>query len=255
MGVKMNNEERKDEYSYFEPYESQSTYDATSSMSYHHVDTQDTQNIMSKTFLYMFVVLLISAFSAYYVAASNLVFALAGSRGTFFGFLIVELAVVFAAQWTMKKNLVLPSAVLLLCYALVNGATLSYIFLLYEMGSIISIFVMAAILFGALAAWGFVTKKDLTGIGQFGMMALIGVILLGIVNIFLRSSGVSLAIAAVGLAIFIGLTAYDTQKIKKMASENSSFSPNVIAMFGALMLYLDFINIFLYLLRLFGKRR
>lgn len=211
------------------------------------------QNVMAKTFAFMFAVLLVTAVSAYATAQSNLIYQLIQSNVMWYGIIIVEVVTVILAQTAMKKNNVAMSAIMLLAYSIVNGMTLSIIFLAYELGSIVTMFVLASAVFGVLAIFGLVTKRDLSALGSVGIMALTGVILLSIFNIFAKSSGLSLALAAVGLAVFIGLTAYDVQKIKALAKQNTNNSTTVLAMFGALMLYLDLINIFLYLLRLFGR--
>lgn len=211
------------------------------------------QNVMAKTFAFMFAVLLVTAISAYVTANSNLIYSLVQSSGRWYGVIALEVVTVILAQVAMKKNKVAMSAIMLLAYSIVNGMTLSIIFLVYDLGSIVTMFLLASAVFGVLALFGFVTKRDLSALGSVGIMALTGVILLSIINIFAKSSELGLAVAAVGLAVFIGLTAYDVQKIKAIARQNTNHSTTVLAMFGALMLYLDLINIFLYLLRIFGK--
>lgn len=211
------------------------------------------QNVMAKTFAFMFAVLLVTAISAYATVQSNLIDRLLQSSLSWYGIIIVEVVTVIAAQVAMKKNNVTMSAIMLLAYSIVNGMTFSIIFLVYDLGSIVTMFVLASIVFGVLAIFGMVTKRDLSSLGSVGIMALTGVIVLSVINIFVKSSGLSLALAAVGLAVFIGLTAYDVQKIKALAKQNTNNSTTILAMFGALMLYLDLINIFLYLLRLFGS--
>lgn len=239
-------QERRDEYSY---YEAQPI-----DHSYVNVEVKDREGIMTKTFLYMFAVLLVSALSAYIVADSGLFYGIFTNKGLLIGFLVAELVAVFAAQWTMSKDMVIPSAVLLFVYSVVNGATLSYVFKLYASATVVSVFLITAIVFVAMALVGLVTKKDLSVIGQIGLMALIGLIVLTVVNIFMGNSQLDMIISAIGLTIFIGLTAYDTQKVKQMAEVRTDLSSNTVAMFGALQLYLDFINMFLYILRLFGSR-
>lgn len=220
------------------------------------VNRDDTvQVVISKTFLFMFLALIISAVSAFWTVTSEFYVNIFTNDILFYGLLIGEVVLVIVAETTMKKNLVLPSALLFIAYSVVNGMTLSSILLVYTMESIFSIFLIAAIIFGVMAVFGFVTKRDLNALGTIGMMGLLGVIIVSIVNIFiLKSNGLSILLSAVGLAIFIGLTAYDLQKIKEMARNNVATSNNVLALYGALILYLDFINIFLKLLRLFGKK-
>lgn len=216
---------------------------------------ETVQVVISKTFLFMFLALIISAVSAFWTVTSEFYVNIFTNDILFYGLLIGEVVLVIVAETTMKKNLVLPSALLFIAYSVVNGMTLSSILLVYTMESIFSIFLIAAIIFGVMAVFGFVTKRDLNALGTIGMMGLLGVIIVSIVNIFiLKSNGLSILLSAVGLAIFIGLTAYDLQKIKEMARNNVATSNNVLALYGALILYLDFINIFLKLLRLFGKR-
>lgn len=210
------------------------------------------QNTLAKTFAFMFAVLLVTALSAYMTVHSRAIYEITNSS-TWWIFIVAELATVFIAQFAMKKNKVVLSAVMLMAYSIVNGITLSVIFLVYDLGSIVTMFVLASVIFGVLAIFGLVTKKDLSALGSVGIMTLVAVIMLSLVNVFAKSSGLSLALAAVGLAVFIGLTAYDVQKIKALARTNTNQSTTVLAMFGALMLYLDLINIFLYLLRLFGR--
>lgn len=211
------------------------------------------QNVMAKTFAFMFAVLLVTAVTAYATANSSLVYDLVGSNVLWYSVVAAELITVVLAQAAMKKNKVALSGIMLFIYSVVNGMTLSIIFLTFDIGSIVSLFVLAAMMFGALAVFGLVTKRDLSALGSVGIMLLVGIILLSVFNIFIKSSGLSLGIAAVGLAVFIGLTAYDVQKIKALAKQDTKNSTTVLAMFGALMLYLDLINIFLYLLRLFGR--
>jgi FtsH-binding integral membrane protein len=137
-------------------------------------------------------------------------------------------------------------------YAILNGLTLSVVFLAYTQASIASTFLATASLFGAMAVYGYTTKRDLTTIGNLAFMALIGVILASVVNIFLRSDAFSYILSYIAIFVFIGLTAYDTQKLKKLSRISSN--PN-LGILGALTLYLDFINLFLNLLRILGRRR
>jgi FtsH-binding integral membrane protein len=141
-------------------------------------------------------------------------------------------------------------------YAALLGASLSIIFAVYTNASITRVFFISAASFGGLSLWGYTTQRDLTGMGSFMMMGLIGILIASLVNIFLRSSGLDWAISVIGVIVFAGLTAYDTQKIKEMYSpmDDGTVAGRKVVM-GALSLYLDFINLFLMLLRLFGDRR
>lgn len=217
---------------------------------------QLVQKVMSRTFLFMFGVLLLSGVSSVLTLYTGFYFTILTTPFLFYGLLIAELILVFAGGNVMSKNLVVPSAILLFLYSIVNGITLSYIFVLFDLGSVVSIFFMSATIFGIMAIFGIITKRDLSSLGSIGMMGLIGIIVVGLINIvFLQSETLSLFTAVIGVAVFIGLTAYDCQKIKQLASSNAEINVNTLAMYGALMLYLDFVNIFLKLLRLFGKRR
>lgn len=210
---------------------------------------------IARTFIYMFGVLIISMLSAIWTIDSGFFMTVYSSKAVFYGFIIGELAIVVVAEIVMEKKNTILSAILLLAYSVVNGITLSSILLLYDITSVITFFGMAALIFGIMAVFGIVTKKDLTTIGQIGMMGLVAVVILLLANtFFLKNSVLDLVVTIVGLALFIGLTAYDTQKIKEMARNNTQESINVLAMFGALTLYLDFIGIFLKLLRLFGDK-
>lgn len=212
------------------------------------------QTVMSKTFIFMSAGLLISALCAFATYHSGVVEFLRDNTLLFYGLLFAELLIVIVASSVLENQRVGQASILFIAYACINGVTLSSIFLLYTESSILSIFILAALLFGVMAIYGYVTKSDLTRLGSIGMMGLFGVIILGFTNIFIQSSGLDLILSMVGLAIFIGLTAFDMQKIKEMATESVGKSATSIALFGALQLYLDFINIFLRLLRLFGKR-
>lgn len=144
-----------------------------------------------------------------------------------------------------------------IAYSILNGATLASIFLLYTASSIASTFFVTAGTFGAMALFGYFTKRDLSGIGNMGYMALIGIIIATVVNLFLRSETMMWVITYIGVLVFVALTAYDTQKIKKMVmnAEVVDESTQKIALLGSLTLYLDFINLFLYLLRILGSRK
>lgn len=221
------------------------------------VNTRFEENVVAQSFVFMAIALLISAFTALYVYSSpRLLVNILYSDSIFYVLLIAELAVVFAANFTARKNMVVPSAILFTLYSVINGATLSVIFVVFELSSIASVLFVTAGMFGGMAIFGFVTKKDLSSVGSIALMALWGIILAGVVNMFfLKSSGFDLAISVIGVIIFIALTAYDVQKIKNMARYTNLDNITCIALIGALELYLDFINLFLKLLSIFGRRR
>ena len=192
--------------------------------------------------------LALTALTAYTVAGSEtLLQAIFSSRFVFLGLIVAELVLVF----------VLTATLMFIAYSVVNGATLSTIFLVYDLGSIGLTFLVTAGMFGAMSLYGFVTGRDLSSWGNLLTMALVGVILASVVNLFLRSEMLMWIVTYVGILLFVGLTAYDTQTIKRMIYSGAEVDEPMqkMALLGALSLYLDFINLFLYMLRLLGNRR
>ena len=179
--------------------------------------------------------------------------AIFGSKVAFFGLIIAELALVIILSSFIFRMSFLTATLMFIAYSILNGATLASIFLLYTASSIASTFFVTAGTFGAMALFGYFTKRDLSGIGNMGYMALIGIIIATVV----RSETMMWVITYIGVLVFVALTAYDTQKIKKMVmnAEVVDESTQKIALLGSLTLYLDFINLFLMLLRIFGNRR
>jgi len=208
---------------------------------------------------WMAIGLALTGFVAFYVANSESMLKLIyGNRLIFFGLIIGELALVFTISSRVHKMQASTATALFVLYAALNGATLSVIFLIYTKSSITSVFFICAATFVACSIYGMTTKRDLTSLGGFMAMGLIGIIIASVVNLFVRSSGMSIIISYIGVFVFVGLTAYDTQKLKTMAlSQPEGLGAGVIrkgAILGALSLYLDFINLFLMLLRIFGSR-
>lgn len=175
----------------------------------------------------------------------------------FWGLLILELALVWGLSAAINKIPAFVGVLVFLAYAALNGLTLSIIFLVYSIGSIAYTFFITAAMFGATSVFGFITKIDLSRIGGLLMMALIGLIIASVVNVFVASEPLDWLISYAGVVIFVGLTAYDTQKIKNMSAgiDSSSEDGSRASIMGALALYLDFINLFLFLLRILGRRR
>jgi len=171
-------------------------------------------------------------------------------------FVLAPLGLVFALSYGINRLSAGTALMLFFVYAGLLGLSLASIFLVYTDASITRVFFISAATFGAMSLYGYTTQRDLTGIGSFMMMGLIGIIIASIVNIFLRSTGLDWAISVIGVLIFVGLTAYDTQRIKEMydVMDDGTVAGRKAVM-GALSLYLDFINLFLMLLRLFGDRR
>lgn len=197
---------------------------------------------------------------AFFVAGSetmlNIIF---GNQLIFFGLIIAELGLVFTISARVHKMQASTATGLFLLYSALNGATLSAILLMYTMSSIATTFFICAATFAACSVYGMMTKKDLTGLGQFMFMGLIGIIIATVVNLFVQSSAMQMIISYIGVFVFVGLTAYDTQKLKHMALTQPEGLDAAVArkgaILGALTLYLDFINMFIFLLHIFGGSR
>jgi FtsH-binding integral membrane protein len=175
----------------------------------------------------------------------------------FWGTLILELALVWGLSAAINRIPIVLAIFIFLFYAALNGVTLSLIFLVYKLGTIAYTFFITAAMFGTTSIFGFITRMDLSRIGGILTMALIGLIIASVANIFVQSTPLEWLISYAGVVIFVGLTAWDTQKIKKMSMsiESSSEEGNKASIMGALTLYLDFINLFLLLLRIMGRSR
>lgn len=220
--------------------------------------TQIVQATMSKVYAWMTLALAVSAIAAFYTASSEtLIGFIYGTRWGIWALLITEIALVVYLSARLNKISFATGAVVFGIHSLLNGVTLSSILLAYSAGTVYTAFLSTALTFGVMSLIGYTTKKDLTSIGSFLMMALVGLIIASLVNLFLRNSMMDTIITYLGLFLFIGLTAYDTQKIKQAISMQGQWGIDVrkIALIGALSLYLDFINLFLNIVRLLGDRR
>ena len=209
------------------------------------------RTFIRSVYAWMFAGLLLTAAAAAWVvkstAMTQLIF---GNRAMVWGLMIAELGLVMFLSFRITKMSAGTAASIFLVFSLLNGLTLSSIFFVYTQAAIFQAFLTAAGMFGAMSIYGMVTKRNLTSWGSFFFMGLIGVIICSVINIFLKSSALGFAISLIGVFVFLGLTAYDTQKLKAYAT-----APELrenLAVYGALALYLDFINLFLMLLRLFG---
>ena len=214
--------------------------------------------LIKKVYLWMAMALAITGMTAYVVATSDTLLQLVFRNSLiFWGLLIGELAMVIALTMAINRLSLTTATVMFIIYSVINGATMAVIFLAYAQESVTSVFFITAGTFAAMSVWGYVTDTDLTTMGKLCYMALIGLIIATIVNMFLQNGTMSYVISYIGVIIFVGLTAYDTQKIKMMLieAEDDSEDWQKVALLGALSLYLDFVNLFLYLLRIFGKRR
>ena len=213
--------------------------------------------LMRKVYIWMAMALAITGVTAFGVASSpNLLALIFSSKLLFFGLIIAELALVTLLTARLQKLSLTTATLFFVLFAVINGVTLSSIFVIYTMASIAQTFFICSATFGVMAVYGYTTKRDLSSMGKLLFMALIGLIIATVVNIFMRSSGLDMAISYIGVLVFVGLTAWDTQKIKLMLAnaEDMGEGAQKIALIGALSLYLDFINLFIYLLRIFGRR-
>ena len=207
---------------------------------------------MAKTFGWMFIGLLVTFLTGYVISMNpNMLLNVMSTTGLIL-IIIIEFALVIFLSARITKMKPITAKISFLLYSFVSGLTFSSIFIAYEMSSIIFVFLITAILFAIMAAIGAFTKIDLTKVGTYLLIALFGVILCTIVNIFLNSSSLDLIISIVIILIFIGFTAYDVQKISRLSEMNLIAEDN-LAIYGALELYLDYINLFLQLIRFFGN--
>jgi hypothetical protein len=209
---------------------------------------------------WMCIGLALTGFVAFYVSTNETILRLVFSNSLiFFGLIIAQLALVFAIAGMVNRMSAGTATALFVIYSTLNGVLFSFIFLAYTSASIFSTFFICAGTFLACSIYGWITKRDLTSLGGFLFMGLIGIIIASVVNWFVRSGAMSMIISYIGVFVFVGLTAYDTQKIKNMAlAQPAGLDGAVIrkgAILGALSLYLDFINLFLMLLRIFGQSR
>jgi len=208
---------------------------------------------MQRVYMWMSAGLAITGGVAFVVASSQQLLSMV--LPYFYPLLGFELLVVIAFSFMQKRASGSVAAVMFLLYALLNGLTFSVLFLIYELGSIASAFAITAGTFAAMSVYGTVTKKNLAGWGSFLLMGLIGIIIAGIVNIFLQSDMLAFVYSCAAVVIFAGLTAYDTQKLREHHATSGYSSAMSLSITGALILYLDFINLFIYILRLLGRRR
>lgn len=214
-------------------------------------------SFISKVYAWMGIALLITGITAWYVAQSQqLLEMIILNRGVFFGLMIGELALVFVISGMINKLSASAATALFVFYSFLNGLTLSVLFLAYTAASISTTFFITSLTFGAMSAYGYFTKKDLTSLGNLMFMGLIGIVIASLVNMFMHNEALYWVISYVGILVFTGLTAYDTQKIKQMGTMGlNGEAERKGAIMGALSLYLDFINLFIMLLRVLGDRR
>lgn len=221
------------------------------------VNSVSVGQFFNTVYAWMATGLALTAVVAYYVSTQYNVMRSVFQPGVILVLFLVEIGLVIGLSSAIHKINSSLATVLFLVYSAINGVTLSAIFLIYTKASLISAFAVTAGMFGAMSAYGFVTKRDLTAMGSMLFMALIGLIIASVVNAFWANSTLYWIISYAGVLIFVGLTAYDTQKLRGIAMQTGQDREmsNRMAIYGALTLYLDFINMFILLLRIMGNRR
>jgi FtsH-binding integral membrane protein len=217
------------------------------------------QSAVTRVYGWMMAGLLVTAGTAYLTAGhAPLVRLVLGTPLVFWGLILAELALVWTLGAAIQKMSAMTATTMFVVYSALNGVTLAAVFLVYTAESLTSTFLVTAGTFGAMAVYGSVTRRDLTSVGSFMFMGLIGLILASVVNVFLASPMITWITTIVGIFIFVGLTAYDAQQVKTLAEQGVAGGAEMAqkaSILGALRLYLDFVNLFLYLLRIFGNRR
>lgn len=215
--------------------------------------------LFRNVYLWMTLALIITASTAFAVASTpNIIEALLSNMMVFYVLIFAELGLVWFLVGSINKLSFTTATLMFIVYSILNGVTLSIILLVYTGSSVALTFFITAGTFGAMALFGTITKKDLSSWGNILFMALIGIIIASVANWFFKSDMLSLIISYIGVILFVGLTAYDAQKIKRMIQEHGgevNDSTQKMALLGALSLYLDFINLFLFLLRILGSRK
>lgn len=207
--------------------------------------------MLRKVYLWMTLAMVVTGLTAYYVAGNVTL-----TPGLFYGSMIAEFVLVLVLSAALDRLSAVVATLMFLLYSVLNGVTLSVVFAIYTEASIATTFFITGGTFAAMAAYGYFTKKDLTKVGNILLMALFGLIIAMVVNMFMHNGVLDMIVSGVGVLLFTGLTAYDTQKAKNaLAGQQESETSTKLAVYFALELYLDFINLFLHLLRFFGNRR
>ncbi|MBQ0063276.1 MAG: Bax inhibitor-1/YccA family protein [Prevotella sp.] len=214
-------------------------------------------SLMRKVYTWMTLAMVITALTAYGVAHNpTLLQMIYSSSFALILLCVVELGLVFYLSARISTLSLTTATIMFIVYSALNGVVLSSVFIIYTQESLVQVFLVTACTFAVMALFGYRTSRNLSKVGQILFMALIGLIIATVVNIFLKSSGLNMILNYLGILIFVGLTAWDSQKIKHMlmACEDMGEGAQKVALLGSLTLYLDFINLFLYLLRIFGRR-
>lgn len=215
--------------------------------------------LMKDIYLWVAIALAITGFTAYTVAGSPMLLSLVfAGKFTMWALLIATVALVWHLSSAVARMSLKKAAAMYIIYAVLNGAMMASIFLVYTMTSIASVFFITAGTFAVMSAYGYLTKTDLSKMGNLCLMGLFGLIIATVVNLFLDNSFLEMILAYAGILIFVGLTAYDTKRIREIAFANNTNTTDEgvkLAIFCALTLYLDFINLFIYMLRIFGEKK
>jgi FtsH-binding integral membrane protein len=219
-----------------------------------------TNSFIRSVYNWMAIALSLTGITAYYVSHNEAMRQIIyGTPGLIMILIFAQLGFVFFLSARIQKLSATTATALFTIYSILNGVTMSYIFLAYTSTSIVSTFIICSVTFLSCSIYGMVTKKDLTSLGGFMFMGLIGIVIASVVNIFMQSSAMQMIISYVGVVVFIGLTAYDTQKLKRMSATMPDNASGAMvrkgALMGALTLYLDFINLFIMMLHIFGGSR
>ncbi len=236
-------------------YPGQGSSGAYSGSIYDSVDRAElATNTIAKSFMIMVVALVVTAVSAYITLINESMFK--AMLDNVLMLFILEFAVVIGASYSIKKNKAIVAGILFAAYCIITGMTLSVLFFVYEIGSIQQVFVLAAVVFAVMAVYGFTTKRDLTSFGAIAIMALIGMLVVTFFNaLIFHSTGVGMMMNYIGVLLFVGLTAYDVQKLKKHSLQATAGNANSLAVYFAMELYLDLLNLFLRLLAIMGKSK
>lgn len=213
----------------------------------------EDNKLLSKSFLWMCIGLLVTFVTGYGVSMNDVMKENIFSGSSFWILIVLELILVIVLSARVMKMSPTTAKICFILYAFVSGLTFSSIFVAYELTSVMMVFLVSAVIFGVMAFVGFKTNVDLSKIGFYLLMALIGVIVISVINIFIGNGTLEIILCIVCLLLFLGITAYDVQKIK--ALESTGLPEDNLAIYGALELYLDFINIFLQILELFAKNK
>ena len=213
----------------------------------------EDNKLISKSFLWMCIGLLVTFVTGFGVASNERMLENIFNGNTFWLFVVLEFILVIVLSWRCMKMSPVAAKICFILYAFVSGLTFSSIFVVYDIASIMMVFLVSSVIFGVMAFIGYKTNVDLTKLGFYLMMGLIAVIIVSVINIFIGSNGLEIALSIICVLLFIGITAFDVQKIKSL--EGSGLPEDKLAIYGALELYLDFINIFIDLIRIIGENK